>query len=226
MNTDFARRQMINQQVRAWDVLDTTVLDGLNEVARERFVPQQYASLAFADTAIPLAHGEHMMTPTIEGRVLQALGLSGGERVLEIGTGSGFLTACLATLATHVTSIDIYDDFLDSAKQSLQACDINNVELLQMDGMQELPEGSFDAIAVTGSIQSLDLRFVEALNPGGRLFVVTGNAPAMCATRISRIEDGRNEGEQIEDDGWQSDILFETELAPLVNGGLPPQFSF
>jgi protein-L-isoaspartate(D-aspartate) O-methyltransferase len=221
MNTDFARRQMINQQVRAWDVLDTTVLEGLKEVARERFVPPQYVALAFADTAIPLMHGQYMMTPTIEGRVLQALGLSGGERVLEVGTGSGFLTACLATLATHVTSIDIYDDFLDTAKQSLQACDIDNVELLQMDAMQELPEGTFDAIAVTGSVQTLDLRFVEALSPSGRLFVVTGNAPAMCATRVSRIED-----EQIEDDGWQSDILFETELAPLVNGALPPQFSF
>jgi protein-L-isoaspartate(D-aspartate) O-methyltransferase len=216
MNTNFARQQMINQQVRAWDVLDTTVLDGLNEVARERFVPEQFASLAFADTEIPLGHGELMMTPTIEGRVLQALGLSGGESVLEVGTGSGFLTACLATLATHVTSIDIYADFLDSAKQSLQACDIDNFELLEMDGMRALPEGTFDAIAVTGSMHALDLRFVEALNPGGRLFVVSGDAPAMCATRITRKED----------DSWQSDILFETELAPLVNGGLLPQFTF
>ncbi len=216
MNTDFARRQMINQQVRAWDVLDTTVLDGLREVARERFVPERYSSLAFADTAIPLGHGEYMMTPTIEGRLLQALGLSGGESVLEVGTGSGFLTACLATLAKHVTSIDIYDDFLDTAKQSLQVCGIENVELQQMDGTQELPEGTFDAIAVTGSMQTLDLRFVEALNPGGRLFVVTGDAPAMCATRVSLIEDG----------SWQSDILFETDLAALINGSLPPQFSF
>ena len=119
MNTDFARQQMIEQQVRAWDVLDVTVLNALKEVPRERFVSEDFAPLAFSDSEIPIGHGQMMMTPTIEGRVLQALGLAGGERVLEIGTGSGFLTAVLATLSTHVTSIDIYDDFLDAAKGRL-----------------------------------------------------------------------------------------------------------
>lgn len=216
MNTDFARRQMIEQQVRAWEVLDVNVLNGLKEVPRELFVPEGFAALAFSDSEIPIGHDQMMMTPTIEGRVLQALGLAGGEKVLEIGTGSGFLTAVLAKLSAHVTSIDIYDDFLDAARSRLRANHIENVELLTMDGTQELPESGFDAIAVTGSIQSFDSRLVDALNPGGRLFVVIGDAPAMSATLVTRFDE----------DNWQSDTLFETELAPLVNGALPPQFSF
>jgi protein-L-isoaspartate(D-aspartate) O-methyltransferase len=216
MNKDFARQQMIEQQVRAWDVLDSVVLASLKEVQRELFVPEGFEALAFADTQIPIGHGEMMMTPTIEGRVLQALGLVGGESVLEIGTGSGFLTACLANLSTHVTSIDIYDDFVESARQRLANCEIDNANIVKMDGTQELPEGTFDAIAVTGSIQSFDARLVDALNPGGRLFVVVGDAPAMSAMQVTRIDD----------DNWQSDTLFETNLSPLVNGALPPQFSF
>jgi protein-L-isoaspartate(D-aspartate) O-methyltransferase len=216
MNTDFARQQMIEQQVRAWDVFDVNVLDGLKEVPRELFVPDGFATLAFADSEIPLGHGQMMMTPTIEGRVLQALGLAGGENVLEIGTGSGFLTAVLAKLSAHVTSIDIYDDFLDTAKRRLDECEIENVDLIKMDGMKELPEGTFDAIAVTGSVQTLDSRFTDALSPGGRLFVVVGNSPAMSALRVTRFDE----------DNLQSDSLFETDLAPLINGSLPPQFSF
>ena len=119
MNTDFARQQMIEQQVRAWEVLDMNVLSGLKEVPREIFVPEGFAALAFADTEIPIGHGQKMMTPTIEGRVLQALGLVGGENVLEIGTGSGFLTA---KLSAHVSSIDLYDEFLDTAKERLTEC--------------------------------------------------------------------------------------------------------
>ena len=216
MNKDFARQQMINQQVRAWEVLDADVLETLATVQRERFVPEGFEALAFADTEIPIGHGEMMMTPTIEGRVLQALGLVGGESVLEIGTGSGFLTACLAELATHVTSIDIHDDFVEAARQQLADCEFENVDVIKMDGTQELPEGRFDAIAVTGSMQSLDSRLVDALHPGGRLFVVVGDAPAMSAVRVTRFDE----------DNWQSATLFETDLAPLVNGALPPQFSF
>lgn len=216
MNTDFARQQMIEQQVRAWDVFDVNVLEGLKEVPRELFVPDGFATLAFADSEIPLGHGQMMMTPTIEGRVLQALGLAGGENVLEIGTGSGFLTAVLAKLSAHVTSIDIYDDFLHTAKRRLDECAIENVDLIKMDGMKELPEGTFDAIAVTGSVHTLDSRFTDALSPGGRLFVVVGNSPAMSAMRVTRFDA----------DNLQSDSLFETDLAPLINASLPPQFSF
>ena len=216
MNTDFARQQMIRQQVRAWDVFDEDVLDVLASVARENFVPEGYEALAFADTEIPIGNDELMMTPTVEGRLLQALKLTGDDNVLEIGTGSGFVTACLAKLAGKVTSIDIYPDFIESARAKLAECDIDNVELLEMDGTAELPEGQFDAIAVTGSIQKFDPRFVEALAPGGRLFVVVGDAPVMEASLVVRTGDN----------DWQSEAIFETELEPLTNGALPPQFSF
>ncbi len=216
MNTDYARLQMVNQQVRGWNVYDEDVLAMLGQLPREHFVPEEFISLAFADIALPIGHGEFMMTPTIEGRLLQALSLDGDENVLEIGTGSGFMTACLAQLASHVTSIDIYDDFIESAAEKLADEEIGNVELLQMDATQALPEGRFDAIAVTGSIQSFDPRFVEALSPHGRLFVVVGDGPAMQARLIERTEEH----------DWQTVSLFETELAPLVHGALPPQFSF
>lgn len=216
MNTDFARQQMIEHQVRAWDVLDFSVLDALKTVHRESFVPAGFEMLAFADSEIPLGHGQMMMTPTIEGRVLQALQVNGDDRVLEVGTGSGFLTAVLATMSAHVTSVDIFDDFIATAEQRLETADISNVDIVKMDATKELPEGSFDAIAVTGSMQTVDERFIQCLNPGGRLFVIVGDAPAMSALRITR-GDG---------DDWESDTLFETDLAPLINGALPPQFSF
>lgn len=216
MNTEYARLQMVNQQVRGWNVYDEDVLAMLKEMPREHFVPEGFESLAFADMAIPIGHGEHMMTPTIEGRVLQALSLDGDEDVLEIGTGSGFMTACLARLSAHVTSIDIHADFVESAAARLTQEGISNVEILQMDATSDLPEGGFDAIAVTGSIQTFDPRFVEALRPHGRLFVVTGDGPAMHAKLIERTEEH----------DWQTVSLFETDLAPLVHGSLPARFSF
>ena len=216
MNIDFARQQMIDQQVRAWTVLESSVLEVLTVTPRELFVPQDYEALAFADMEIPLGHGQSMMTPTVEGRVLQALELDGSESVLEIGTGSGFLTACLASLCDSVTSIDIFEDFVDRAAGLLGNSDVKNVTLMTMDATQELPDERFDAIAVTGSIERLDQRFVDALNPGGRLFVVVGPPPVMDARLIRRTGDN----------DWHSESLFETQLAPLVNGTLPPQFSF
>ena len=216
MNTDYARLQMVMQQVRGWNVYDEDVLAMLMELPREHFVPAGYEQVAFADMAIPLGHGEHMMTPTIEGRLLQALGLRGNEKVLEIGTGSGFMTACLARLAGHVTSLDIYPDFIKGAGRSLAEEGIDNVELIEMDATRELPAGRFDAIAVTGSIQAFDPRFVEALDVHGRLFVVVGDAPAMEAKLIERT----NEHD------WTTVALFETELKPLVHGAPPPRFIF
>lgn len=216
MNIDYARLQMVNQQVRGWNVYDEDVLGMLKELPREDFVPEEYRSLAFADIAVPLGHGESMMTPTIEGRVLQALGLASHEKVLEIGTGSGFMTACLAKLAAHVTSIDIHADFIDTAQRKLELAGIDNVELLEMDATQALPDGEFDAIAVTGSLQTFDPRFVEALHEHGRLFVVVGDAPAMEATLVERTNTN----------DWHSLSLFETNLKPLIHGALPPQFSF
>lgn len=216
MNTDYARLQMVNQQVRGWNVYDEDVLATLKKLPRENYVPEGFESLAFADTAIPLLHGEHMMSPTQEGRVLQALALDGSENVLEIGTGSGFLTACLATLSRQVTSIDIHADFVDSAERKLADAGIDNVELRQMDATQELPGGKFDAIAVTGSIQSFDPRLVEALSPHGRLFVIVGDSPAMEAKLIERTDEH----------DWRTLSLFETDIASLVHGAIPRQFSF
>jgi protein-L-isoaspartate(D-aspartate) O-methyltransferase len=216
MNIDFARQQMIDQQVRAWTVLDPAVLDVLSTVPREAFVPGPYESLAFADMEIPLGHGEYMMTPTVEGRLLQALELGKNDHVLEIGTGSGFLTACLATLAARVTSVDIHEDFVRGAAGKLAAAGVDNVDLRTLDATRELPGERFDAIAVTGSIETFDTRFVDALQPGGRLFVVVGVDPVMEARLVRRTGDA----------DWKSEALFETSLGPLVHATLPPQFEF
>jgi len=215
MNTNFARRQMVEQQVRTLDVLNAGILDLLIRTPREQFVPSGFESLAFADTEIPIGHGQYMMTPALEGRVLQSLKISKDDSVLEIGTGSGFLTACMARLADSVTSIDIHEDFLETASANLEDSGISNFELVAMDATQQLPDGEFDAIVVTGSIQVFDPRYKIALKPGGRLFVVVGRRPAMDAQLLCREDDDR----------WLTTSLFETELAPLVNGVLPPQFS-
>ena len=216
MNTEYARLQMVNQQVRGWNVYSEDVLAMLRALPRERFVPQGFESLAFAELEIPLGHGEYMMTPTIEGRLLQALNLEGDENVLEIGTGSGFMTACLARLGAQVTSVDIHEDFIADATKKLEQQGIDNVTLLQMDATDQLPDGPFDAIAVTGSVQTFDPRFVEALSEHGRLFIVVGDAPAMEAKLIERTNAH----------DWQTVSLFETNLRPLVHGALPPQFVF
>ena len=216
MKTDFARQQMVDQQVREWDVLSSDILLALMTVPREQFVPVGYEALAFVDTEIPIGHGESMMTPTLEGRLLQALELKSTDSVLEIGTGTGFVTACLAQLAGEITSVDIYKDFLQAAAANLEDSGTREIDLLAMDATKELPDAQYDAIAVTGSIQSFDPRFVMSLKPGGRLFVIVGDAPAMDARLVTRT--GENE--------WKTDSLFETSLKPLVNGNLPPQFSF
>jgi protein-L-isoaspartate(D-aspartate) O-methyltransferase len=216
MNLEFARQQMVEQQARAWDVLDSSVLDVLKTVPREQFVPAGFEALAFADTRIPLGFGETMLTPTIEGRVLQALKPARTERVLEVGTGSGFLAACLARLSESVVSVDIHEEFLASAAMNLEDAGIDNVELLLMDAMRELPEGLFDAVAVTGSVEAWEPRFGSLLNPGGRLFLVVGKAPVMDARRVQRGDDGELRVEH----------LFETRLRPLVHGVGPPQFLF
>ena len=216
MKVDFARQQMVEQQIRAWDVLDPRVLDVFSDTPRELYVPPEYVELAFADTEIPLGHGETMMTPTHEGRMLQALEIEPGDRVLEVGTGSGFVTACLARLGQSVISIDIHADFIEAARPKFDQAGIDNVELVEMDAMRELPDGPFDAVAVTGSVEKFDPRFVDVLAPGGRLFIVVGAGPAMEAKIITRSAEH----------DWHGESVFETDLKPLVNGALPPQFTF
>jgi protein-L-isoaspartate(D-aspartate) O-methyltransferase len=216
MDTEFARSQMVAQQIRAWEVFDGRVLEVLARVPRERFVPAEYAALAFAETEIPLGHGQFMLPPTLEGRLLQALKLLPQDHVLEIGTGSGFLSACLSQLARSVVSVDIFPDFSRTAAGKLADAGIENVTLMTMDATRELPEGKFEAIAVSGSLPLFDTRYFDALKPGGRLFVIVGNAPVMEAQLIER---GGDDMARITD-------LFETYVLPLVNAASPPAFRF
>jgi len=205
---------MLGQQIRAWEVLDDRVLGAIAQTPRERFVPEEYRELAFADMEIPLPHGQAMLAPKIEGRLLQALLVEPSDEVLEIGTGTGFLTACLARLAERVYSVDIFPEFVQAARANLAAAGVENVELETADALQlELP-GRFDAIAVTGSMPVLDDRFVRMLRPDGRLFVVVGRAPVMDARLITLLPTG----------GTTSQSLFETVLSPLINAERPEPF--
>ncbi len=216
MNTDFARQMMIEQQVRTWNVSNPEVLNVLSTMPREQFVPFGYEALAFADTQIPIGHGQSMLTPMLEGRILQTLELGGNEIVLEIGSGGGYLTACLSRLAQHVTSLEIHDELRKRAAENLADAGVDNVELLLMDATKELPDRQFDAIVVSGSLQSFDPRFVDALTVGGLLFVIIGDAPAMEARVVRKT--GEND--------WESESLFETELTPLINSSLATEFRF
>ena len=207
---------MVQQQVRTWDVTDTAVLGVISELRRERFVPFEYEDLAFADTEIPLPHGQAMMKPIVEGRLLQALELKPGHNVLEIGTGTGYLTACLAKLSATVSSVDIFGDFLDMAKSNLAEAEIENFELLCMDAATEMPKGRFDAVAVTASLPVFDKRFLDAVKPGGRLFVIVGDSPVMDARIVTRTDDNE----------WTTRSLFETDVRQLLNVNRPSAFSF
>lgn len=217
MNFERARFNMVEQQVRPWEVLDARVLDVLEAVHREDFVPVRYRKLAFADLAIPLAHGESMMRPNVEGRMLQSLELDDDETVLEIGTGSGFITACLARLARQVVSVEIHEDLHEEAVTRLEDKHIENVELFVGDplgGWQ--PETAHDVVVVTGSVPEVPEIFRGWVNPGGRLFVVTGESPAMEARLLTRV--GVSE--------WRDESLFETDLKRLVNAEPAPAFEF
>jgi protein-L-isoaspartate(D-aspartate) O-methyltransferase len=214
MNFEAARAQMLGQQLRAWEVLDDRVLRAFEQTPRERFVPGDYRELAFADTEIPIGHGQWMLAPKIEGRLLQALQIEPIDEVLEVGTGTGFLTACLSRLARRVTSIDIFPDFVEAARANLAEDNVHNAELTTADALSlELPE-RFDAIAVTGSVPVLDDRFVRMLRPQGRLFIVVGRPPVMEARLITRAANGDT----------TSQDLFETVLTPLINAERPEPF--
>lgn len=206
MDIELARSKMVNQQVRAWEVLDGAVLDVLASVPRERFVPERFRSLAFADHCLPLGHGESMMSPPVEGRMLQALALRPTDQVLEVGTGSGFITACLARLAASVRSIELHPALAEQARARLAAQAVGNATVEVGDGSRlaaELPR--YDAICVTGSLPVAEPSFQQHLKPGGRLFMVVGTGPVMRATLTTRIDEA----------AFASESLFETSLAPL-----------
>lgn len=217
MNFDHARHNMVEQQVRPWEVLDSRVLKLLETLHREDFVPVRYRKLAFADLNIPLDHGQAMMKPVVEGRMLQALELRDDETVLEIGTGSGWITACLASLAKRVVSVELFESLSEAARRTLKDKDIDNVELECGDAMEAWqPEQAHDVLVVTGSVEAVPDQFRGWVNPGGRMFIVTGDAPTMSATLHTRL--GATE--------WQEEILFETVLPRLVHAESPPRFQF
>ena len=201
-----AREQMIEQQVRAWDVLDPRVLETLRKVPREAYVPARYRSLAYADMEVPLPAGQHMLRPSVVGRLLAALRLAGGERILEVGTGSGFLSACLRAAGGPVLSLEIVPELADMARENLGKQRVRDIEVINADALRHELRDRFDAIALTASMPRYDARFQEHLAVGGRLFVVVGEPPVMEARLVRRVAN----------DAWTTESLFETVIDPLA----------
>ena len=217
IDIDQARFNMIEQQIRTWQVLDQTVLDLLLEIHREDFVPDDYRQLAFADMNIPLANAQVMMTPKLEARLLQSLAILENDKVLEIGTGSSYLTALLAKCANHVESVDIFADFSHEAKIKLDAYQINNVDLRTGDALSDQQtQKKYDVIVVTGSLPTLNPILQEQLAPGGRMFVIIGDSPVMEARLITRVGAGE----------YDTESLFETDLPPLLGIDKNSSFNF
>jgi protein-L-isoaspartate(D-aspartate) O-methyltransferase len=221
MDFEKARFLMVEQQIRTWEVLDQAVLDLLFAVKREDFVPAAYRSLAFVDMEIPLAHQQVMMAPKMEARILQDVAPKSNERVLEIGTGSGYLTALLAKQAESVTTIDIFNDFSREAAAKLARAGISNVHFKTGDAA-ETPltildsHETFDVVVLTGSVPVLPKAYLDILNLHGRLFAIVGDAPVMKATVFTKTGDA----------SFVATDLFETVLAPLVNAKQPSRFEF
>lgn len=216
MKLDQARYNMIEQQIRPWEVMDQRVLDLLNTVPREDFVPPAYRNLAFTDMNIPLDEDQVMMSPKVEARILQALNLQDNETVLEIGTGSGFVTALLAKLAKHVVSVDINPEMTRQAGEKLAAHGIGNVTLETGDAASGWDaHAPYDAIVITGSLPLLPDSFKQALTVGGRLLAIVGDSPAMEVLLITRVGEAE----------WAQESLFETDLPALINAPQPERFS-
>jgi protein-L-isoaspartate(D-aspartate) O-methyltransferase len=216
MALDPVREQMVLQQVRAWDVLDDRVLGILRDLPREEFVPESYRAVAYADTAIPLGHGQHMLAPKVVGRILQALALRPLDRVLEVGTGSGYLTAALAAAACSVRSLEIHEDLAERARSVLARLEVRNAEVVVADGLELAESPGYHVIVVTGSVPRYESRFERALEVGGRLFMVVGEPPVMDALLVRRVTEA----------AWARESLFETNLDPLVHAPHRPRFVF
>ncbi len=211
-----ARELMVEQQVRPWDVLDTRVLGVLATLPRETFVPEIHRALAYADVEIPLGHGQKMMKPVVEGRTLQALLLQEGEEVLEIGTGGGYLAACMGALAREVVSLEIIPELAARARAQLDASGHGgNVRVETADAMSYSTDRRFDAICVTAAMEVVPSRFLQWLRPGGRLFVVRGRSPVMEAVLVHN-----------EVNGPRIESLFETDLPYLAGAAPAPAFVF
>lgn len=206
-NQEKARFNMVEQQVRPWEVLDPRVIRVLHAARRELFVPVAYRHLAYADTTLPLGEGAAMLTPKQEAHALQALQLRGGERVLEVGAGSGYMASLLAQIAAHVASVEIVPALVVRAKDNLRAAGVDNVAVHEGNGLAGLPgDAPFDAIMLSGSVGDVPRVLREQLKVGGRLFAIVGDAPAMRAVRITRVAP----------DAWQTEGLFETVAPRLI----------
>ena len=221
MNAEQARFNMVEQQIRPWEVLDQDVLDLLYVVRREEFVPAAYKALAFSDLEIPLyenaLEGERMMQPKMEARILQELAVKKSDHVLEVGTGSGYLTALLAARAHHVCSVEISTKLKTFGEENLRRADVENVSLEVGDAARGWPmRGPYDVIVLTGSTPVLPAEFLSQLRVGGRLFAVVGDAPVMEARMVNCVEEG----------SFHTTDLFETSLAPLKNAQQPKRFAF
>jgi protein-L-isoaspartate(D-aspartate) O-methyltransferase len=216
MHKPAAQQQMIAQQVRTWSVFDTRTLEVMGKVPRERFAPAAWASLACADCALPLGLGKHMLTPMMAGRILQAVAVRAGDQVLEVGTGSGYLSACMANMGGQVQSLEIHTELAARARDNLRAAGCSSVEVTCADGLGLVSETAYDVIVLTGSLPVYQPRFERALKFGGRLFVVVGTGPVMQARLVRRA--GPTE--------FLSAIVFETELMALENAPTPPAFEF
>jgi len=219
MNLEQARFNMVEQQVRTWEVLDQSVLDVLHHLAREDFVPARYRQMAYADLSIPMQHDQQMLPPVVEGRLLQAAQLQANDEVVEIGFGSGYLTACLANLTASVHAIDIYPEFVDAARKRLSnlkniQASVNLEHADVFSGWQ--PQQPVDLIMVGGSLPFVPESFLHWLKPQGRLLMIVGQSPLMEARLITRA------GEQ----DWHTESLFETDILALQHAEVSEPFEF
>lgn len=217
MNIEKARHNMIEQQIRPWEVLDPQVLDLILRIPREEFVPAEYRAQAFTDMALPIGCDEVMMEPKVEARMLQSLSVQPGDKVLEVGAGSGYVTALLAALASEVISVEIHPELLEQARSNLSAQHIDNVTLEEGNAANGWDKAQpYDVIAVTGSMPTISQGLKENLQIGGRMFVVVGGDPIMEAVLVTRIN--ANE--------WREEFLFETVIPPLKGAGKKASFEF
>ena len=217
MNPKQARFNMVEQQIRTWEVLDKAVLNALMHLQREHFVPADCLELAYADTEIPLSHGQTMLPPRVDARLVNDLALTGTESVLEIGTGSGYLCALLALRARQVLSFEIHTDVAQAAQRHLAQAGITNAQVRAQDGAMGAPsEGPFDAIVLGGSVSEVPQALLDQLAMGGRLIAIVGEEPVMQTTLFTRV------GSQ----SWRSQVLWDTLSPPLQGFAQPSAFHF